>query len=269
MAMAQAILEENSRMARKADAACCEGGKRSAREGNEGKILTLGVISQSRFQFRRFDGKENRWENVGIETENALFVDSSDAFKRAFVENFVAISAEGDKTIPHQQMDITVIRIRVLNKHCYLIMVEHEDDRKWILNATPLYLGPHMVFALPWDTTFDLSNLETARVPVWVELPNIHPSMEAFGPQLLQSIGEVLFASCEESDCHYTSIKGCLRMDLSTELPEAIEVFNPDTNESYLQQVVYKSLPNACISCHQRGHLARNCPNKKQIKQQP
>ncbi|KAL3684075.1 hypothetical protein R1sor_002097 [Riccia sorocarpa] len=89
-------------------------------------------------------------------------------------------------------------------------------------NAAPLYLGQHMIFALPWDTTFDPANLESAKVPVWVELPNIHPSMEAFGPRLLQAIGEVLFTS----------------------------------------------LPNACFSCHQRGHLARNCPTKKSKKSQ-
>ncbi|KAL3678940.1 hypothetical protein R1sor_021896 [Riccia sorocarpa] len=95
-------------------------------------------------------------------------------------------------------------------------------------------------------------------------LPNIHPSMEAFGAQLLKAVGEVLFTSCEEDDCHYTSIKGCLRMDLSGELPEAIEVSDPITEEAYLQPIIYKSLPNACFSCHQRGHLVRQCPTRRQ-----
>ncbi|KAL3693604.1 hypothetical protein R1sor_007255 [Riccia sorocarpa] len=179
--------------------------------------------------------------------------------KKTFVLYTVDVSPSRDaviewaETILHQQMGIGVTRVRVLNKHCYLITVETEEDRDWILDATPLYLGPHMVFALPWDPAFDSSNLESARVPVWVELPNIiHPSMEAFGAQLLKAVGEVLFTSYEEGDCHYTSIKGCLRMDLSGELPEAIEVSDPITEEAYLQPIIYKSLPNACFSCHQR-----------------
>ncbi|KAL3691499.1 hypothetical protein R1sor_005150 [Riccia sorocarpa] len=173
------------------------------------------------------------------------------------------VVAEWAEAILYQEMGSEVTRVRVLNKHCYLITVDKEEDMDLILEATPLYLGPHMVFALQWETTFDSANLETAKVPVWVELPNIHPCMEAFGPQLLKSIGEVLFTTCEETDCHYMSIKGCLRLDLSRELPELIEVVDPDTNETYLQLILYRSFPNACFSCHQRGHLVRHCPTRK------
>ncbi|KAL2607509.1 hypothetical protein R1flu_026082 [Riccia fluitans] len=137
-----------------------------------------------------------------------------------------------------------------------------------ILDAAPLFLGPHMVFALPWDPRFDSAKLDNCKVPVWVELPNIHPCFEAFGTQLLQSIGEVLFTSCEDTDCRFTSIRGCLKLDLSLDLPEAVKIVDPDTGEMFQQPVLYLSLPNACFHCHQRGHLVRNCPIHRQRRQQ-
>ncbi|KAL2620272.1 hypothetical protein R1flu_000477 [Riccia fluitans] len=131
----------------------------------------------------------------------------------------------------HHKMGITILRVRVLNKHCYLMTVENEHDKDRNLDAAPLFLGPHMVFALPWDPCFDSAKLDNCKVPLWVELPNIHPCLEAFGTQLLQSIGEVLFTSCEETDYRFTSILGCLKLDLSLDLPEAIKIIDLDTEE--------------------------------------
>ncbi|KAL3682039.1 hypothetical protein R1sor_000061 [Riccia sorocarpa] len=193
--------------------------------------------------------------------------------EKTFVLYTVDISPARDTVVEwaeanlHHEMGIKVSRVRVLNKHYYLITVQEEEDRDLILDAAPLYLGPHMVFALPWDPAFDSSNLDNCKVPIWVELPNIHPSMEAFGMELLETIGEVLFTSCEETDCHYTSIRGCLKMDLSLELPEAIEVQDLATGETFFHPVLYKSMPNACFHCHQRGHVVRNCPVRRQKRQ--
>ncbi|KAL3688833.1 hypothetical protein R1sor_015142 [Riccia sorocarpa] len=168
------------------------------------------------------------------------------------------------QVILHQQFDINVERVRVLNRHCYLITVDDEEDRDWILAATPLYLGPHMVFPLPWDVTFNAANLSSCKVPVWVELPNIHPSLEGFGALLLKNVGEVLYTTCEETECRFTNIKGCLRMDLSEELPDSLEIVDPDTGDSYLHPILYRSLPDACFNCHQRGHVVRSCPARRQ-----
>ncbi|KAL2628549.1 hypothetical protein R1flu_013235 [Riccia fluitans] len=116
--------------------------------------------------------------------------------EKTFVLYTVDISPSRDailewaEAVLHQEMGIRILRVRVLNKHCYLITVENELDRDCILDAAPLFLGPHMVFALPWDPRFDSAKLDNCKVPVWVELPNIHPCLEAFGTQLLQSIGE-------------------------------------------------------------------------------
>ncbi|KAL3701937.1 hypothetical protein R1sor_019959 [Riccia sorocarpa] len=191
---------------------------------------------------------------------------------RSFVLYTVDISPSRDvvldwaEVILHQEMGIRVERVRVLSRQCYLITVENEADRDLILDATPLFLGPHMVFALPWETTFNPANLATCKVPIWVDLPNIHPSLEGFGAELLQNVGEVLYTTCEETECRFTNIRGCLRLNLSKELPEYIQIIDPETNEDYLHPIIYRSMPDACFHCHKRGHVVRACPIRKQKK---
>ncbi|KAL3686850.1 hypothetical protein R1sor_013159 [Riccia sorocarpa] len=106
-------------------------------------------------------------------------------------------------------------------------------------------------------------------------LPRTYANITANGtggarrpPELLKNIGEVIYTTCEETECRFTNIRGCLRLDLSEELPEAIEIVDPDTGDSYQHPIIYKSLPDACFHCHQRGHVVRTCPAKRQRRPQ-
>ncbi|KAL3697980.1 hypothetical protein R1sor_012056 [Riccia sorocarpa] len=166
--------------------------------------------------------------------------------------------------ILHQQLNIKVTRVRTLNKNCFLISVDNEYDRDRILAATPLFLGGnHMVFALPWSSNFDPTDVTKSKVPVWVELPYVHPGMESFGEFLLSKIGDIIHSSIQREECRFFGIKACIMLDLREELPESIEVEDEDSEESYHQKIVYRSLPNACFHCHERGHLIRNCPARR------
>ncbi|KAL3698476.1 hypothetical protein R1sor_012552 [Riccia sorocarpa] len=168
------------------------------------------------------------------------------------------------EVILKQQLGINVTRVRVLNKHCFLITVDDKVDSDDILLATPLYLGGnHMVFALPWTPLFNPADISSSKVPVWVELPHVFPGVEAFGEQLLSQIGEVLHTNTRHEDCKFHSVKGCLLLDLREELPESIEIEDEVTMESYHQKIVYSSMPDACFFCHQRGHTIRNCQERR------
>ncbi|KAL3691096.1 hypothetical protein R1sor_004747 [Riccia sorocarpa] len=166
--------------------------------------------------------------------------------------------------ILHQQLNIKVTRVRTLNRNCFLISVDNEYDRDRILAATPLFLGGnHMVFALPWSSNFDPTDVTKSKVPVWVELPYVHPGMESFGEFLLSRVGDIIHSSIQREECRFSGIKACIMLDLREELPESIEVEDEDSGESYHQKIVYRSLPNACFHCHERGHLIRNCPARR------
>ncbi|KAL3683823.1 hypothetical protein R1sor_001845 [Riccia sorocarpa] len=168
------------------------------------------------------------------------------------------------EVILKQQMGINVTRVRVLNKHCFLITVESKEARDDILLATPLFLGGnHMVFALPWTPTFNPTDIQSSKVPVWVELPHVFPGIESFGEQLLAQIGEVLHTNTRFQECKFHSVKGCLLLDLREELPETIEIEDEDSQESYHQKIVYSSMPDACFCCHQCGHNICNCPERR------
>ncbi|KAL3688084.1 hypothetical protein R1sor_014393 [Riccia sorocarpa] len=172
------------------------------------------------------------------------------------------------KVILVQQMRYNVKTVRPLNKHCFLITVDNEYDRDSILAATPLYLGGnHMVFALPWKATFNPSDITSSKVPVWVELPHIHPGAESFGRFMLQQVGSIVHYD-EENQHRHHSVKGCVLLDLQEDLPETIEIEDEETGASYHQKIVYRNIPDACFRCHQRGHIIRNCPLKRLHEQQ-
>ncbi|KAL3693581.1 hypothetical protein R1sor_007232 [Riccia sorocarpa] len=165
-------------------------------------------------------------------------------------------------------MHYNVKNVRPLNKHCVLITVDNEYDRDSILAGTPLYLGGnHMVFALPWEAIFNPSDITSSKVPVWVEFPHIHLGAESFGRHMLQQVGSIVHYD-EENQCRHHSVKGCVLLDLQEDLPETMEIEDEDTGASYHQKIVYRNFPDACLRCHQRGHIIRNCSLKRLPEQQ-
>ncbi|KAL3692444.1 hypothetical protein R1sor_006095 [Riccia sorocarpa] len=48
------------------------------------------------------------------------------------------------------------------------------------------------------------------------------------------------------------------------ELPETLEIEDEETGASYHQKIIYRNLPDACFKCHQRGHIIRECPLRRQ-----
>ena len=82
------------------------------------------------------------------------------------------------------------------------------------------------------------------------------------------SIGEfVKFVEQTRLQRYTTFARICVYMDLSKDLPEAINMNWDD--EEWIQQIDYEQLPFQCRIYHEYGHFERNCPRGGQEKAAP
>ena len=96
--------------------------------------------------------------------------------------------------------------------------------------------------------------------PIWIRLFSL-PG-EYWDPDTLRDIGNALgefIKVSEQTKVHrYTSFSRiCVYLDLSKELPEAINLSWED--EEWLQPIDYEHISFRCRQCHEYGHLGRNC----------
>ncbi|KAL3678100.1 hypothetical protein R1sor_021056 [Riccia sorocarpa] len=142
------------------------------------------------------------------------------------------------KVILENRFNIPIVRVRQLNRSCFLLTVNSEEERDKVLTATPLYLGEnHMVFALPWESTFNPEDISSTKVPVWVELSFVHATCECFRPEMLQSIGKIIHYSSVVDECKFTGIRACLLLDLSEELPEVLEITDESSEDGFTKVI--------------------------------
>ncbi|KAL3676918.1 hypothetical protein R1sor_026866 [Riccia sorocarpa] len=85
-----------------------------------------------------------------------------------------------------------------------------------------------MVFTFPWDAKFSQRELRSKLVPVWVDLPRVHPLLEAYGSHMLATIGKVLYKTCEMGRDSHMHIRGCVLTDISRVLDAADKVTDPN-----------------------------------------
>lgn len=115
--------------------------------------------------------------------------------------------------------------------------------------------------AIPWTPDFDANAMKTARAPLWIDLPLLNPTFEYYANSLLAIIGTVLYAQTHHSRSKISHILGCVLYNLNEDLVEYINVEISRVG-TYRVDVVYRTLPNACFNCKQRGYIAQYCPNK-------
>lgn len=71
-------------------------------------------------------------------------------------------------------------------------MLAIEEDQRQILAKTPLFIGRiEDGDALLWKPAFDMTVLRSTSAPVWVDLPNLNPTLKYFANDLLEVIGTV------------------------------------------------------------------------------
>ncbi|KAL3681398.1 hypothetical protein R1sor_024354 [Riccia sorocarpa] len=83
---------------------------------------------------------------------------------------------------------------------------------------------------------------------------------------MLASIGPVAYSAVDrKEDSKYSHVRGCVLLDLQLDLPKRIIIKTP-WMQSYTHDIVYTRFPDQCFQCKGRGHWAKNCPQKRDIR---
>ncbi|KAL2644226.1 hypothetical protein R1flu_011813 [Riccia fluitans] len=158
-----------------------------------------------------------------------------------------------------RDLGLEIIQIRALSRKHFLISLASEDQKLAALSTKePFYMFRKMVFL---SMTHDLNptRIYANRLPVWLDLPRVHPLVEQYGDEMLDAIGEVLYKTIDKQTNQYVNISACVLIDLAKPLKDAVDV--EIYGETVWSQVIrYRRLPDMCFNCQQRGHWVRECP---------
>ncbi|XP_042944611.1 uncharacterized protein LOC122278495 [Carya illinoinensis] len=115
--------------------------------------------------------------------------------------------------------------------------------------------------AFLWLTDFS-ENEEPSLVPVWINLPGLPPNFyhSSFLKIFTAPIGR--FICCDNFTRCATRIDGarvCVEMDAAKPPLNSFWIGTPGSPSSWLQEVVFETLPAFCIKCKLQGHNGKTC----------
>ncbi|KAL3689695.1 hypothetical protein R1sor_016004 [Riccia sorocarpa] len=67
------------------------------------------------------------------------------------------------------------MQIRAMSKKHFLIILKSEEEKHVVLTGPPLYMYKRMVFVSEWSHDFNHTKIYQNKLPIWVNLPHVHP----------------------------------------------------------------------------------------------
>ncbi|KAL3683743.1 hypothetical protein R1sor_001765 [Riccia sorocarpa] len=126
-----------------------------------------------------------------------------------------------------------------------------------------------MVFLTPSEPGHNPQSNVGKKMPVWLDLLNVDPMLESESKQMLATLGPVIHQAGvnEGGGGKFPHIRGCVLMDINKPLPTVLKVSL--NGAAKLFGIHYDTLPDACYTCHQRGHFQRFCPLTSTVRTAP
>ncbi|KAL3698682.1 hypothetical protein R1sor_012758 [Riccia sorocarpa] len=155
-----------------------------------------------------------------------------------------------------------VCQVTVLTKREFLIVFHSETGKEAMMANPPKFLDGKIIRLVNWGARKKESFAPNMKA-AWVELRNIPPFLEDQTSTLLEAVGPVMFQSLEKrTELQYATVRACVMLDISKDLPTAVGIKTPWW-KTYYQPIVFTRLPDHCYQCLEKGHVAKQCPNRR------
>ncbi|KAL3688891.1 hypothetical protein R1sor_015200 [Riccia sorocarpa] len=161
----------------------------------------------------------------------------------------------------HQELGVRVVQVRLLSRKHFLIILGSEEDKVKVLTAPTLYMWRRMVFVTEWTSEFNHTKVCLNKLPVWIDLPQVHPVAETYGDEMISSLGEVLYKTVDKAPNNHLHIRARVQINLAEPLVDTVEIKKNGT-VLFRQPVHYQKLPNICFLCHDTCHWIKDYPLK-------
>ncbi|KAL3701001.1 hypothetical protein R1sor_019023 [Riccia sorocarpa] len=181
----------------------------------------------------------------------------------------MAPSRDGFQQWLYQEVEakaaVQVRHVKCLAPRHYLVLLYTPEDRDAVLVSGPYYMKKRMIYTAEWEPGFDTKKILAKKMACWLDLLNVDPMLEGEGESMLGSLGQVLqmAGTNEAKEGKFAHVRGCVLMDMTKPLPTVLTVMLNGEHKS--MGIQYDLLPDACFTCHERGHFARFCPKTTTI----
>ena len=148
-------------------------------------------------------------------------------------------------------------RMNLIKQGVFLFTFQSDEQKKKVLERRWTYFGHPL---MPWTPEMDLDNLDYSKLPVWVQLPNLHLCL--WNPKAEERITSVLGTPIatdrrKASRERLSFARVLVEMEIVESLPNEIPIMTP---KGVLQQpVLFEWKPLKCKKCGRIGHAMDTC----------